>query len=220
MNEIYTIGHSSYTQEHFLKLLRCYEINCIVDVRSTPYSKYVSQFNKKEIKKFLNQNGIYYIFLGKELGARREEKSLYTNEGYLDFEETSKTLLFLNGIERVKTGIEMGYKIALMCLEKDPIECHRNILVARQFYNQGFNVFNILENSLTETQEQLENRLLDLYFPERNQLTILDVGNQSTGVEKKSLIRQAYSLKNKEIGYCLDNEKEHTQNEVVYHRGY
>lgn len=179
MNEIYTIGHSSYTQEHFLKLLRCYEINCIVDVRSTPYSKYVSQFNKKEIKKFLNQNGIYYIFLGKELGARREEKSLY-----------------------------------------NPIECHRNILVARQFYNQGFNVFNILENSLTETQEQLENRLLDLYFPERNQLTILDVGNQSTGVEKESLIHQAYSLKNKEIGYCLDNEKEHTQNEVVYHRVY
>jgi uncharacterized protein (DUF488 family) len=220
MNEIFTIGHSSYTQEQYLKFLIRYEINCIVDVRSMPYSKYVPQFNKEEIKKFLNSNAIYYIFMGKELGARREDKALYTNEGYLDFEKTSKTIPFINGIERVKTGIEKGNKIALMCMEKDPIDCHRNILVARQFFNQGFKVLNILENGLTETQEQLENRLLDLYFPERNQLTILDIIDKNTTVEKESLINQAYSLRNKEIGYSLDKEKERTQNEIIYNRVY
>lgn len=217
MNEIYTIGHSSYTHEQYLKLLKYYNINCIVDVRSIPYSKYVPQFNKEEIKKFLKLNSIYYIFMGKELGARREDKRLYT-EGYLDFEKTSKSMNFINGIDRVKDGIEKGYKIALMCKEKDPIDCHRNILVARQFSMQGFNVLNILENGLTETQEHIEERLLNLYYPERNQMTILDIQNKNN-IDKKSLIKKAYILRNKEIGYRLD-EKEPTQNEIVYNRVY
>jgi len=179
MNEIYTIGHSSYTHEQFLKLLIRYNINCIVDVRSTPYSKYVPQFNREEIKKFLNEKSLYYILMGKELGARRDDKRLYTNEGYLDFEKTSKSMVFIKGIERVKDGMEKGYKIALMCKEKDPIDCHRNILVARQFFIQGFKVLNILGNGLTENQEHIEERLLDLYFPERNQMTIIDIENKS-----------------------------------------
>lgn len=209
MNEIYTIGHSSYTHEQYLKLLIRYSINCIVDVRSIPYSKYVPQFNREEIKEFLKLNSIYYIFMGKELGARREDKGLYTN-GYLDFEKTSKSMSFIKGIERVKDGVEKGYKIALMCKEKDPIDCHRNILVARQFFKQGFKVTNILENGSIETQEHLEERLLDLYFPERNQVTISDVQNKGN-IDKNSLIKQAYILRNREIGYSPNNEKETAQ---------
>ena len=94
MDEIYTIGHSSYTQEQFLELLLQYQINCIVDVRSIPYSKYASQFNKEEIKRFLKNRSIYYVFMGKELGARREDRNLYTNEGYLDFEKQVKHCRF------------------------------------------------------------------------------------------------------------------------------
>lgn len=209
MNEIYTIGHSSYTHEQYLKLLIRYSINCIVDVRSIPYSKYVPQFNREEIKEFLKLNSIYYIFMGKELGARREDKGLYTN-GYLDFEKTSKSMSFIKGIERVKDGVEKGYKIALMCKEKDPIDCHRNILVARQFFKQGFKVTNILENGSIETQEHIEERLLDLYFPERNQVTISDVQNKGN-IDKNSFIKQAYILRNKEIGYSPNNEKETAQ---------
>jgi uncharacterized protein (DUF488 family) len=217
MDEIYTIGHSSYTQEQFLELLLQYQINCIVDVRSIPYSKYASQFNKEEIKRFLKNRSIYYVFMGKELGARREDRNLYTNEGYLDFEKTSKTLSFLNGIERIETGIEKGYRIAIMCKEKDPIDCHRNILVARKLYIQGYKVLNILESGLLESQEDLEIRLLNIYFPERDQLSISDIYSNRV-YDSKFLINEAYKLRNKEIGYCID--KEQTQNEIIHNRVY
>ncbi len=218
MNEIYTIGHSTHNKKAFLLLLKRYGINCVVDVRSMPYSKYSPQFNKEEIKHNLYKHAIYYIFMGNELGARREDKSLYTKEGYLDFEKTSKSLSFIDGINRVKSGIDKDYKIALMCTEKDPLDCHRNILVARQFYIQGYNVVNILENGLLETQEHLEIRLLDLYFPERDQISILD--SENTYNEKNMLINRAYSLRNREIGYSFYKSEESRKNEIIYNRVY
>ncbi|SHJ80226.1 DUF488 domain-containing protein [Paramaledivibacter caminithermalis] len=86
MNILYTIGHSNLTTENFVKLLRKYGVNCVVDVRSTPYSKFTPQFNEMELKNFFNQNGVYYIGMGREFGARRNNKKLYTMDGYLDNE--------------------------------------------------------------------------------------------------------------------------------------
>ncbi|CQR73276.1 hypothetical protein SOV_50580 [Sporomusa ovata DSM 2662] len=205
MNKIYTIGHSSHKIEYFLYLLKAHSINCLVDVRSMPFSRYTPQFNMNELKKFLNNNGLYYLFMGKELGARREDKSLYTKEGYLDFEKVSNTSLFNFGIERIKSGIEKGFSIALMCTEKDPINCHRNILVARNFYKQNYQVENILQNGEIQNQRVVEKRLLDTYFPNRMQQTLFDSRDNSNSLE---LIEQAYRLRNKDIGYSISEEKE------------
>ena len=218
MNEVYTIGHSSYKQEYLLTLLNKYDINCVVDVRSVPFSKYAHQYNKDEIKKFLHEKGIQYIFMGKELGARREDMTLYESDGILNFEKVSKTMSFISGIERIKTGIEKGYHIAIMCTEKDPMDCHRNILVARQLYKQKYCVKNILENGNLESQEHLEQRLLDLYFPDRNQCMIFDLAR--TECDSSSLIEKAYELRNKDIGFNKNNKQEKILDGDIYHRVY
>lgn len=205
MNKIYTIGHSSHKLEYFLHLLKRHGINCLVDVRSMPYSKYTPQYNKDDLKKFLILNGIQYIFMGKEFGARREDRSLYTAEGYLDFEKVTNSNLFNIGVERIKTGIEKDFRIALMCTERDPIDCHRSLLVAKKFHKSNYDVENILDNGELQTQVFLEKRLLDMYFPNRMQQTLFDFEDNKNDTE---LISQAYRLRNRDIGYSLAGEKE------------
>lgn len=204
--KIYTIGHSVYDPKDFINLLRKFDINCIVDVRSTPYSKFNPTFNLENIKRMLIEAGIYYISMGKELGARRDDKSLYHKSGYLDFEKVRKDKLFHQGIDRVKDGISRDYKIALMCTEKDPFDCHRCILVAKEFYDQGYEVKNILPNGDILTQEQIEEKLIEKYFPNRFQLTIDSIlGNN---LSEKEMIAEAYKRRNAEIGYRIDSNEE------------
>jgi uncharacterized protein (DUF488 family) len=203
MKKVYTIGHSNYSTKYFLSLLKKHGITCIVDVRSVPFSKYTPQYNKDDLKKFLHESRIYYIFMGEELGARRSDKLLYSGDGNLDFDKVSKTSLFQTGIDRIKSGIDKGYNIAIMCTEKDPIECHRNILVARGLYRQNIEIYNILESGKVETQEQIEERLLDLYFPNRMQQTLFD--SFENNVNNEELIKKAYIYRNRDIAYNIND---------------
>ncbi|MBK5252852.1 MAG: DUF488 domain-containing protein [Peptostreptococcaceae bacterium] len=196
---VYTIGHSTISNEEFIKLLKHYKINCIVDVRSVPYSQYANQFNRELIKNELKKNRIMYIYMGEEFGARRKDKNLYTNS-VLDFEKTAKDKSFIKGVERVKEGLEKGFNIAIMCSEKEPINCHRCILVGHQLSQIGWKVNNILSDSLTIEQSKIDILLLDKYYPNRNQLSIF--GNPSD----KELIAKAYKKQNHEIGYRKENE--------------
>lgn len=205
MKEIYTIGHSNHSIEHFMNLLKLHKINCVVDVRSVPFSNYTTQFNADHLKEVLKDNGLYYIFMGKELGARWEDKNLYTEEGYLDFEKVRKTDVFNNAIKRIEIGVAKGYNIALMCSEKDPIDCHRAILIAPKFYYNGYDIKNILENGDIQTQEYIEKRLIDMYFPNRDQLTIFELLNEPK--DERQLIAEAYKLRNKDIGYYIEENR-------------
>ncbi len=132
-NILFTIGHSQHEISYFIESLRKYEINYILDVRSTPYSQFAAQYNKNSIKVMLNEVGINYVFMGKYFGARQEDDSLYAKEGYLDFQKTAQSTNFKAGVANVLKGIGAGNRIALMCTEKDPIECHRAILVGKAF---------------------------------------------------------------------------------------
>ena len=204
MKEIFTIGHSAYSIELFISLLNRYQINCIADVRSVPYSQYTPQYNMNDLKGALKSHGIIYVYFGKELGARREERELYTPEGYLDFEKVSKNIVFQSAVERIQKGIDKGINIALMCTEKDPIDCHRSIMVARQFHENKYKVGNILTDGSLQSQDDIEQRLLDLYFPDRMQPTLFETGETITELD---LIVNAYRLRNKEIGYYLNRRE-------------
>ena len=199
MGYIYTIGHSTNIVESFVNLLDKYQINCVIDVRGIPFSKYAPQYNKDNIKNLLNKHGIYYIYMGDVLGARRKEPELYSREGYLDFAKVRENTIFLNGINRVINGIKKGYTISLMCTEKEPLMCHRSILLGREFRHNNYEVYHILENGEIESQISLEERLLDLYFKDRTQLSMFDT--QEDNFTK--LISDAYRLQNKKIGYHL-----------------
>lgn len=205
MRDIYTIGHSIHPREEFINLLHKHGINCIVDVRSVPFSKYASQYNKDLIKQFLRQNDIQYIFLGEELGARRSDVTLFDNAGCLDFEKVRNSdAMFKSGIDRLAVGNEKGFRIALMCTEKDPIDCHRSILISKALQSEKFNVKHIRDNGIAETHGELENRLLDMYFPDRKQQTIFDFIDGESSNE--DLLAKAYRTKNEEIGYRLKDD--------------
>jgi hypothetical protein len=155
---IYTIGHSNYEIDYFLKIVYSYNIEIIVDVRSVPYSKYCPQFNKEPIKKSLNNSGIKYLFLGKELGARPDEPSCYCN-GKVKFDILRATELFKRGIYRLEEEVNKGCILAIMCSEKNPIDCHRTILISRVLKKNGLDIKHIVSDIETINQNEIEKQL-------------------------------------------------------------
>jgi uncharacterized protein (DUF488 family) len=155
---IYTIGHSAHPIADFLKLLKTHEINAIADVRSSPYSKFIPQYNRELLRKSLADAGVDYVFLGEELGARRSESECYL-EGQVIYDLIAKTSAFQEGIERVTLGARK-MRIAMMCAEKDPLTCHRAILVSRHIKSKVGQILHILEDGSIETHTSAEERLL------------------------------------------------------------
>jgi uncharacterized protein (DUF488 family) len=155
--EIFTIGHSTQSWEQFLELLLRYRIEAIGDVRSSPYSARFPQYNREVLTRALRAANIRYAFLGDELGARRAERECYV-DGVARYDRIARTLAFRAGLERVQTGVAR-FRLALMCAEKDPLECHRTILVCRQFRND-MDIRHILSDGSLETHADAENRLL------------------------------------------------------------
>lgn len=197
MSEIYTIGYSVFSTDKFIEVLKNYGINCVVDVRSIPLSTYYKDFDKANISKLLKVNGIIYRHYAKEFGARQTDERFFT-DNVLDFEKFAASPQFLDGVKRLEAGMKLGYKFALMCAEKRPEVCHRNILVARAFYERGHEVRNILDDGGYITQDEVEKILLDKYFPHRNQILLFD------DIDTAEMIRQSYRKRNFEIGYRLD----------------
>ena len=203
--EIYTIGHSNYTIERLIDMLRHYNINCVVDIRGTPYSKYNVQFDKETIRYTLSKAGFIYIYMAKELAAKRINKESYNEEGYSDFEKVIKEKEFLEGIERLKNGCNKGYNIVLLGAMQEPIRCHRSILVGKALRKHGFNVKHILDDYSIASQEDIEQMLLDKYFSNREQMTIDDlIGNS---LNREEMIEEGYRMANKEIGYRIEHLK-------------
>lgn len=203
--EIFTIGHSNYSVERLIDMLKYHKINCVVDIRGIPYSKYNTQFDKETINYTLTKVGFVYIYMAKEFAANRENKISYNKEGYSDFEKVIYEHDFISGIKRLKNGIDKGYRIALLGAMQDPIRCHRSILVGRELINHGFKVNHILDDYSIASQSQLEENILNKYFGNRGQVTIDSLlGNTMT---EKEMIDEGYRLANKEIGYRLEKIK-------------
>lgn len=198
-NTIYTIGYSGFTMDTFLERLCSCGVNVLVDVRSSPYSAYRPEFNKEPLSQKLKQNRIIYRHYGIEFGARREETELYSEDGRVDFEKTMHSEAFLRGIERVLSGIGLGYTFALMCAEKEPVSCHRGILVSRVFKEHGCNVIHLLPGDREMSHETLEEQLLNIHFPNRGQMSMFDAADD------KELLQLAYQKQNEVIGYRREN---------------
>jgi uncharacterized protein (DUF488 family) len=157
---VWTIGHSAHSWERFVALLRNTGITAIADVRTSPYSRFSPHFNRDELRDELRLDGISYVFLGKELGGRPAGRRFYC-EGVADYEKMAQAEDFKKGLERIVKGAGK-YKIALMCSEQDPLDCHRCLLVGRALAEHGIWVGHIQDKGAIATQEQIENRLLEL----------------------------------------------------------
>ena len=155
---IHTIGHSKHPIDRFIALLQQHDIDALADVRSTPYSRFNPQFNKEKLQTALASAGVRYVFLGEELGARTKDPSCYDEEGRVSYAKLAQTEPFRKGIERLLAGMQQ-HRIAIMCAEREPLECHRTILVSRELERAGVSVTHILQDGTLEPHGQLMGRL-------------------------------------------------------------
>lgn len=192
---IFTIGHSNHECEHFIALLKSHTITAIADVRSSPYSRYADQFNRETLLESLKSARIAYVFLGNELGAKWCRPDC-CSDGRVDFELVARTGTFRRGLDRLRCGVRQ-HRPAIMCAEKDPITCHRMILIARHISALSLDIFHISENGGIETQHEAESRILAAHgLPP-------DGGLFQTRAE---MLDEAYRKQGREIAYQLTPE--------------
>lgn len=165
---ILTIGHSTHSLDEFVDLLRQHNVSAVADVRSAPYSGYCPHFNKDPLLKSLLENGIKYVFLGRELGARSDDPSCYDN-GVVQYSRLAKTQAFQEGLVRLKKGAS-EHNIALMCSEREPLDCHRTLLIARVLEEQNIEVTHILSDGRLENNNDTMERLIGVVGLPQNDL--------------------------------------------------
>ncbi len=189
-------------------MLQTQAINVIVDVRSVPASKYTPQFNKDPLSHALKRIGINYLSFAEEFGARRTDALDEHNN--VNFEKAVQTEAFLRGAKRLLNGLERGYKIALMCSEANPLECHRFAMVARYFFEQGIDVQHIMRKKqygaepaiITVGHQQLQDEMIADYVRKKKIPEICPpdmFGEGEMTAERQKVL--AYRQKNKEIAY-------------------
>lgn len=155
---IFTIGHSNHPVAHFISLLKKAGVNAVADVRSVPRSRHHPQYEQENLRNSLAGAGLAYVFLGHELGARPEDRSFYV-DGQVDFGLLCASARFRNGIDRLLSGARR-YQIAMMCAERDPLDCHRTFLVSRALREQGAEIRHILADGQVEDARSADERLL------------------------------------------------------------
>jgi uncharacterized protein (DUF488 family) len=189
---VYTIGHSNHEVDAFIALLRGAGVTAVADVRSVPYSRRHPQFGKDALSASLEAAGIAYVFLGDRLGARPKDRGCYRG-GRADYRLIAETEAFRDGLRRVDEGAER-YRIALMCAEREPLDCHRTVLVARHLQRRGMRVVHILADGTTEPNEATERRLL-----KRMHLETADLFDAPR--DPRAAVEEAYDRRGDKICY-------------------
>ena len=156
---VLTVGHSNHPLETFVALLRQHGVTTLADVRSAPYSRFNPHFNRKSLDAALQAHGVAYLFLGQALGGRPEDPSCY-EKGRVRYDRLARTPLYREGIERVIETAEIE-RLALMCAEKEPLDCHRTLLVGRSLAERNVAVAHILADGALEPHDEAMDRLLD-----------------------------------------------------------
>lgn len=192
MNPLYTIGHSTHEFSTFLGLLRNHRIEVVVDVRSQPFSR-LAWFCGPSLKRELKAGGLRYVFMGDELGARRQERECYIGRR-ADYDLIARTTAFKEGIRRIRDGVA-NYRIALMCAERDPLNCHRTVLVCRHAKSFS-NISHILADGHLESHADAELRMMSRYTAPEGDLFRSRI----------ELLNEAYRRRGEEINYVEQPE--------------
>ena len=186
---IFSIGHSTHPVDRFMELLTRHGIDVVADVRSSPYSRFNPQFNRQTIADALKQSGIKYAFFGKELGARTEDPSCYL-DGRVQYARLAASADFGHAIDRLLAGAK-EHRIAIMCSEKEPLECHRTILVSQALIKAKCPVNHILHDGTLETHDATLDRLLQL----------VGSSNEDMFSSRSDLLSEALSKQESRIAY-------------------
>lgn len=180
--QLLTIGHSTHSFERFIEIVKGAGVTAIVDVRSSPFSRYSPHFNRDALAAQLRKQGVHYLFLGRELGARRDERECYVGR-QARYDRIAQLPLFRVGVERVLNGCAT-HTVALMCAEKDPITCHRMVLVSRAARQPGLKIDHVREDGSIESNTAAENRMLEF----------CKLPTEDLFQTRQSLVERAYDL--------------------------
>lgn len=189
LHPVLTIGHSSHSWEYFARLLRSACVTAIADVRSTPFSRRTPQFNRDTLKGALREIGIAYSFLGRELGGRPKDASLFC-DGTADYDKMAKTVAFQEGLNRVING-SRDYRVALLCSEHDPLDCHRCLLVGSHLAQRHIDVQHIISDGSIRSHDSIEERLL----------TLVDGRNDDLFIPREERLAAAYRERSRRVAF-------------------
>ncbi|MEU5402773.1 DUF488 domain-containing protein [Streptomyces sp. NPDC005963] len=155
---ILTIGHSNHEFSTLMRLLQQNDVTAVADVRSVPVSRFTPQFNRVPLEHGLHEAGMKYVFLGKELGARTEDTTCYV-DGQVQYSRLAQTPKFISGIDRLTKGARTE-RIAIMCAEGEPLDCHRTVLVAQVLAEHGVMISHIHGDGRIESHTAAMERLM------------------------------------------------------------
>jgi len=186
---IFSIGHSNHDYEAFLALLRSAGIGTIADVRSVPYSRRVPHFNLQRLSGQLERDGIGYCYVGQELGGRPNDPELF-RDGRADYERMAARPSFAHGLMLLLSHAPS--RTAMLCSERDPLDCHRCLLVGRALWQRSVPVAHILVSGETLSQQRIEQRLLDE----------LDAGEPDLFASREERLAAAYRLRASKVAFA------------------
>lgn len=149
---IWTIGHSNHTFEQFAELLEVAHIEVLVDARSYPYSRVAPHFNRENLDVALRGAGARYLFLGAELGGRPSREEHYDRSGHARYDRMAEEPGFKAAIQRLLVGCR-EHRVALLCSEGQPAECHRRLLVGKVLADHGMQLRHILPNGVIHCED-------------------------------------------------------------------
>jgi len=152
---VYSIGHGNKKIEDFIQELKAFEIQFLLDIRSKPFSKWNPQFNQNELKFKIEENGTKYVFVGDTLGGLPEDRSCYDNNGKVVYDLIKEKDFFKEGLERLTTANEKQIKIAIMCSESKPEECHRSKLIGQELLKKKISLKHIISDKMFKSQEMV-----------------------------------------------------------------
>ena len=158
---VYSIGHGNKTIEDFIRELESFDIRYLIDIRSKPFSKWNPQFNQVSLKMAIERNGIKYVFLGDKLGGLPDDRSCYDSNGKVVYDFMKDKDFFKEGLNRLITANKKAIKVAIMCSESKPEECHRSKLIGEELLKLDISINHIIAENKTKSQKAVISELTD-----------------------------------------------------------
>ena len=194
MASVFTIGHSNHALADFLKLLHQHAVEVVADVRSAPYSRFNPHFNREALRSGLKGAGIGYVYLGSELGGRSDDPACY-RDGRICYQRVARTSRFQGGLRRLAKGMA-EHRVALMCAEKEPLHCHRTLLVGQALDAEGVEISHIHADGELESHAAVMDRLLASFG--------LHPQGDLLGDSRADLVEAAIRKRTASVGHALD----------------
>jgi uncharacterized protein (DUF488 family) len=165
---IYTIGYGGRSIDEFLATLHAYGIKYLLDVRSSPFSRFRTEYSRDALRSRLKEAGMTYVFFGDTLGGRPPDPECYVN-GLVDYDICRTKPFFQEGINRLQMAWSKQLPLVVMCSEGRPEDCHRSKMIGVALEKQGIPLKHIDESGNLKSQYEVMTSVTkhqgDLFLP-------------------------------------------------------